>query len=148
MWLTNTKAVPITNSSYLYWFGSGKVFSEIPILFIWALVATIIGHIVLKNTAYGRKVLSVGGNRVAAGYSGVKVKRVELTAFIVMGMLAGLAGCLYTGRAQAARCHLVIAGEAQAAGEDVRANVRVFAVGTGVHWDSSIAAAVTNGFIR
>lgn len=103
MWLTNTKAVPITNSSYLYWFGSGKVFSEIPILFIWALVATIIGHIVLKNTAYGRKVLSVGGNRVAAGYSGVKVKRVELTAFIVMGMLAGLAGCLYTGRAQAAR---------------------------------------------
>ena len=46
------------------------------------------------------------------------------------------------------RCHLVIAGEAQAAGEDVRANVRVFAVGTGVHWDSSIAAAVTNGFIR
>ena len=103
MWLTNTKAVPITNSSYLYWFGSGKVFSEIPILFVWALVATIIGHIVLKNTAYGRKVLSVGGNRVAAGYSGVKVKRVELTAFIVMGMLAGLAGCLYTGRAQAAR---------------------------------------------
>lgn len=103
MWLTNTKAVPLTNRRFNYWFGAGKVFGVIPILLVWALVATIIGHIVLKNTAYGRKVLSVGGNRVAAAYSGVNVKKIEMIAFIVMGMLSGLSGALYAGRAQAAR---------------------------------------------
>jgi ribose transport system permease protein len=103
MWLTNTKAIPVTNNNFLYWFGAGKVFGVIPILFLWALVATAIGHVALKNTAYGRKVLAVGGNRIAASYSGVNVKRIEMTAFIVMGMLAGLSGALYAGRTQAAR---------------------------------------------
>ena len=103
MWLTNTKAVPITNETFLYWFGAGRVFGVIPILLVWAVVSTVIGHVVLMNTAYGRKVLSVGGNRVSAAYSGVNVKRIELTAFVVMGALAGLAGALYAGRAQAAR---------------------------------------------
>ena len=103
MWLTNTKAVPLTNKNFNFWFGAGKLFGEIPILLVWALVATVIGHIVLKNTAYGRKVLSIGGNRVAAAYSGVNVKKIELIAFIVMGMISGLCGALYAGRAQAAR---------------------------------------------
>ncbi|MBQ3574481.1 MAG: ABC transporter permease, partial [Clostridia bacterium] len=103
MWLTNTKAVPLTNKSFNFWFGAGKLFGEIPILLVWALVATVIGHIVLKNTAYGRKVLSIGGNRVAAAYSGVNVKKIELIAFIAMGMISGLCGALYAGRAQAAR---------------------------------------------
>jgi ribose transport system permease protein len=103
MWLTNTKAIPVTNNNFLYWFGAGKVFGVIPILFLWALVATAIGHVTLKNTAYGRKVLAVGGNRIAASYSGVNVKRIEMIAFIVMGMLAGLSGALYAGRTQAAR---------------------------------------------
>ncbi len=103
MWLTNTKAIPISNDTFLYWFGAGRVLNVIPILFFWAVISTAIGHVVLKNTAYGRKVLSVGGNRVAAGYSGVNVKKIELIAFVVMGTLAGLAGALYAGRAQAAR---------------------------------------------
>lgn len=103
MWLTNTKAIPVTNNNFLYWFGAGKVFGVIPILFLWALVATAIGHVTLKNTAYGRKVLAVGGNRIAASYSGVNVKRIEMISFIVMGMLAGLSGALYAGRTQAAR---------------------------------------------
>lgn len=103
MWLTNTKAVPLTNKNFNFWFGAGKLFGEIPILLVWALVATIIGHIVLKNTAYGRKVLSIGGNRVAAAYSGVNVKKIELIAFIIMGTISGLCGALYAGRAQAAR---------------------------------------------
>ena len=40
---------------------------------------------------------------------------------------------------------LVVAGEAQAASEGVRANVRVFAVGAGVHWGFSIAVADDEG---
>ena len=102
MWISGTKAVPITNKGFLFWFGSGKV-GVIPILFIWAIVATVIGHIVLNNTAYGRKILATGGNALSASYSGVRVKRITMLAFLFNGALAGLAGTLYAGRAQSAR---------------------------------------------
>ena len=38
-------------------------------------VLMIIGHIVLSNTSYGRKILAAGGNSTAAGYAGVNVRR-------------------------------------------------------------------------
>lgn len=102
MWISGTKAVPVTNSGFLFWFGSGMI-GEIPILLIWALATTIIGHIVLSNTSYGRKVLATGGNKLSAQYSGVKVNKITMMAFISSGALAGLSGILYAGRAQSAR---------------------------------------------
>ncbi|HIV26221.1 MAG TPA: ABC transporter permease [Candidatus Scatomonas pullistercoris] len=103
MWMTGTKAVPITNDTFLYWFGSGQVGGVIPILLFWAVAAMIIGHIVLSYTSYGRRVLASGGNVTAARYAGVNVKRVTVTAFMMQGILAALAGALYAGRTQAAR---------------------------------------------
>ena len=103
MWMTGTKAIPITNKTFLYWFGSGQVGGLIPILLFWAVAAMILGHIVLSYTSFGRKVLASGGNTTAARYAGVNVKRVTMTAFISQGMLAALAGALYAGRTQAAR---------------------------------------------
>lgn len=102
MWMTGTKAVTVTNKTFLFWFGSGQL-GVVPILFIWALVAMVVGHIVLNHTSYGRKILATGGNIVSARYSGVPVKKITMSAFIFMGMLSGLAGTLYAGRAQAAR---------------------------------------------
>jgi ribose/xylose/arabinose/galactoside ABC-type transport system permease subunit len=103
MWMTNTKAVPITNDTYNFWFGGGKVAGFIPILLFWALALTVIGHIILSNTAYGRKVLAIGGNSTSAKYSGVNVGLVTVTAFAAQGFLAALAGALYAGRTGAAR---------------------------------------------
>ena len=89
MWMTGTKAVTVTNKTFLFWFGSGQ-FGVVPILFIWALVAMVVGHIVLNHTSYGRKILATGGNIVSARYSGVPVKKITMSAFIFMGMLSGL----------------------------------------------------------
>lgn len=102
MWMSGTKAIPITNDTFLFWFGSGTV-GVVPILLFWAVAAMIIGHIVLSYTSYGRKVLASGGNITAARYAGVNVKRVTVTAFMMQGILAALAGALYAGRTQAAR---------------------------------------------
>lgn len=102
MWMSGTKAIPITNDTFLFWFGSGTV-GVVPILLFWAVAAMIIGHIVLSYTSYGRKVLASGGNITAARYAGVNVKRVTVTAFMMLGILAALAGALYAGRTQAAR---------------------------------------------
>ena len=102
MWMSGTKAIPITNDTFLFWFGSGTV-GVVPILLFWAVAAMFIGHIVLSYTSYGRKVLASGGNITAARYAGVNVKRVTVTAFMMQGILAALAGALYAGRTQAAR---------------------------------------------
>jgi rhamnose transport system permease protein len=40
----------------------------------------------------------IGNNREAARYSGVKVRRVKMTLFIMSGVIAALAGILYAAR--------------------------------------------------
>ena len=102
MWISATKAVPITHKGFLFWFGSGTM-GQVPIVLLWAVGATVIGYIVLNNTSYGRKILATGGNATSAKYSGVRVNKITVLAFIYNGCLAAIAGTLYAGRAHSAR---------------------------------------------
>ena len=102
MWISATKAVPITHKGFLFWFGSGTI-GQVPILLLWAVGTTVIGYIVLNNTSYGRKILATGGNATSAKYSGVRVNKITVLAFIYNGCLAAIAGTLYAGRAHSAR---------------------------------------------
>ena len=102
MWISATKAVPITHKGFLFWFGSGTI-GQVPILLLWAVGATVIGYIVLNNTSYGRKILATGGNATSAKYSGVRVNKITVLAFVYNGCLAAIAGTLYAGRAHSAR---------------------------------------------
>jgi rhamnose transport system permease protein len=54
--------------------------------------------VVLHASAFGRQVYVIGNNAEAARYSGVKVKRVKMTLFIISGLIAALAGLLYAAR--------------------------------------------------
>jgi ribose transport system permease protein len=101
-WITNTEPQPILSSTYNNAFGSGDL-GPIPSLAIWTLIAFLIGHIVLRKTAYGRQVLATGGNAVAARFSGVNTKRITFLVLSVMGLAAGLAGMLDAGRLQSGR---------------------------------------------
>lgn len=102
MWVTNTAPIPISNSTYVYIFGSGN-FGPIPSLVFWTVIALVIGHVVLRSTPYGRQALATGGNEVAARYSGINTKRIKLYTFIIMSTVASLAGMLYAGRMQSGR---------------------------------------------
>ena len=102
MWISATKAVPITHKGFLFWFGSGTI-GQVLILLFWAVGATVVGYIVLNNTSYGRKILATGGNATSAKYSGVRVNKITVLAFIYNGCLAAIAGTLYAGRAHSAR---------------------------------------------
>ena len=54
MWVSNTAAIPILDKNYYFTFGSGNI-GPVPVLLIWALIAAVIGHIVLRKTSFGRK---------------------------------------------------------------------------------------------
>jgi ribose transport system permease protein len=102
MWTTGTKAVPIANDFYNFFFGAGNI-GSIPVLLIWTIIALLIGHFFLSSTAFGKQVLATGGNYTAAQYSGVKVKKLTVIVFVVMAGISALGGALYAGRMQTAR---------------------------------------------
>ena len=110
MRITYTKPVAIANDTFNNIFGSGSI-GPIPVLLIWSLVATLVGHFVLKFTPFGREVLATGGNRVAARYSGINTSRAKLYCFIITGVAAALAGMLYSGMMQTARYSFGTGGE-------------------------------------
>jgi ribose transport system permease protein len=53
----------------------------------------------LHRTAFGRHLYAVGGDQAAARSNGIPVARVLVTAYVLAGMLAALAGILLAARA-------------------------------------------------
>lgn len=66
------------------------------ILFILIIVATIV-MIILYKTKWGTVLFGVGANETTAYLSGINVKLVRCTAFIISGVLASLIGLLLIG---------------------------------------------------
>ncbi|MFD8379204.1 multiple monosaccharide ABC transporter permease [Streptomyces sp. NPDC059679] len=58
----------------------------------------VIFSFVMRNTVVGRHVYALGGNQPAAKLSGVRDKRVTFMVFVNMGLLAALAGLVFTAR--------------------------------------------------
>jgi ribose transport system permease protein len=102
MWISATAPIPIANDVFNNIFGSGQI-GPIPALIIWPLVFLVVGHIVLRKTAYGRQVLATGGNATAARFSGVNTRRIKFLVFLVSSTVAALAGMLYAGHLQSGR---------------------------------------------
>jgi len=102
MWTTGTKAVPITNETYNEIFGMGNLLG-IPMLFVWTILAMLVGHFALNRLPFGKKTLAVGGNATSAKYSGINVNKVIVIIMVLSGIAASLAGILYSGRLQTAR---------------------------------------------
>jgi len=105
MWISATAAVPILDKTYYSVFGSGN-FGPVPGLLIWALIAAIIGHIALRKTTFGRKVLATGGSETAARFTGIKTHNIKMQVLVISSITAALAGMLYAGRLRSGRFQL------------------------------------------
>ncbi|MEX1295144.1 MAG: ABC transporter permease [Candidatus Limnocylindrales bacterium] len=67
-----------------------------------AIVVVIAAWILLSRTRFGRYVYAVGGNPDAARLAGVRVRWVIVTAFVLSGFAAALAGVLRSSRTMSA----------------------------------------------
>ncbi|WP_321301802.1 ABC transporter permease [uncultured Sphaerochaeta sp.] len=101
-WVSNLQSIPINNDVFTFIFGSGDI-GPLPILFVWTISLTIVGHLLLKKTPYGRRVLATGGNKISAMYSGIKVPNIKISVMLLNSVMAALAGILYSGRLHGAR---------------------------------------------
>lgn len=73
-----------------------------PNLTIVALIVLVIVWIVLEQTSYGRRLYAIGGNSEAARFSGVRVRTLRLSAFLLTGLGAAIAGLMYASRVASA----------------------------------------------
>jgi putative multiple sugar transport system permease protein len=97
-----TKLVVV--AAVVMWFGYQLSISRgLPIVLIILAVLIIAYALVTQNSVFGRHVYAVGGNRHAAELSGVKVKRVNFWIFVNMGVLASVAGVVYSSRMNGAQ---------------------------------------------
>lgn len=78
--------------------GSGRIQPTSLILFVTTIVLFCIVSVVFARTNSGRTLRAVGDNEAAALMLGLPVRRVRLTAFVVGGVIASMAGILFAAK--------------------------------------------------
>lgn len=75
----------------------GTKFAGVPMAFYYALLICVVLWYILQFTALGRRMLFVGRGRSVARLSGLRVNTIRIGAFVGSGLIAGLAGVIYSG---------------------------------------------------
>jgi ribose transport system permease protein len=77
--------------------GSSSVLG-VPLTVLVALVLVVVVALLVERTTFGRQLVAVGGNRRAAEFAGLPVRRTLLTVYMLSGVFAAVAGVLATAR--------------------------------------------------
>jgi rhamnose transport system permease protein len=78
-------------------FGSGRIAdTPIPYTFVVYAVLLVAAAIVLHATPTGRSLFAIGANKEAAFFAGIRVNRLKLAMFVLTGLIAALAGVVWT----------------------------------------------------
>lgn len=85
---------------------AGEVFNSIgagylgpvPLPIIYTIIIFIMAFFLLNRTRFGRHVYALGGNREAAIFSGINIKRIQIIVYAIGGLLAGFSGVVLCSR--------------------------------------------------
>lgn len=100
--VTNTKAVIIVNERFTQFWGAGYL-GVFPVSVLWTVLFIFLSIWLYSYTTFGNHVKAIGGNNIAAMYSGVKVNRVVVWVFTIAGALSAIAGLLMAARLKSGR---------------------------------------------
>lgn len=90
--------------------GAGYILG-VPSPFFIALLVILVTWFVSKNTRTGRHFYAVGGNKEAARVSGINVEKTKVTAYVLSGTFAAVAGIVLAGRLNSASAHMGVGAE-------------------------------------
>lgn len=76
---------------------SGRILGWLPPVFVFVALLYAVTIVALRRTPYGRRVYAVGTNPHVTSLAGVRVPLVIISAYVVSGVMAALAGILLTG---------------------------------------------------
>ncbi|WP_423919584.1 ABC transporter permease [Frigoribacterium sp. 2-23] len=94
---TDALPVPLPTDDAVMPFLAGSIVG-VPTPAVIMIVAFLIFAFIAKKTPFGRSVFAIGGNAGAARLAGVKVGRVRVILFALMGMLGAVSGVLLAAR--------------------------------------------------
>lgn len=69
-----------------------------PISMVLYVLIALVFYFILHRSSFGRKLYIVGNNPITAEYSGIRVERVKLAVFVIMGVMAGIGSIFFVGR--------------------------------------------------
>ena len=116
-------------------------YKGIPVTLIVLGLLIVIYSTVTNRAVFGRHVYAIGGNRHAAELSGIKTLKVDFLLFVNMGVLAALAGVVFTAR-------LNLAGPAAGQGFELEAISAAFIGGAAVQGGvGTVVGAILGGLI-
>ena len=144
-----TGGMPISIQNSITYLGSGYV-GVVPVPVIVMFTVAVFGHIFATKTLPGRNIYAVGNNEKAAKLSGIRVDRVKIMVFMIMGALCAISGMILSGTLNSAEpsagsgyeldviAAVVIGGASLAGGEGSI---------IGVILGAAIMGVVRNGFV-
>ena len=94
---TKTQSVSWPQAAQGGWFRSLVKINKFPVGIVVFLLIAVICSIVLNHTKAGRYILSLGSNREAVRLSGVDIKKWEMLAYVICGVLVGIAAIYFVG---------------------------------------------------
>jgi len=77
--------------------GAGYL-GAIPLPVIYSFIFLLLTAIILNKTKLGRHIYAVGGNKEAARFTGIKIKRIEIFVYTFSGFLAAFSGVVLAAR--------------------------------------------------
>lgn len=80
----------------------GSSVAGIPVGLLILVVLAVVFSVLLKKTAFGWHVFSIGGNEKAAKLSGVKVNKVKILVYMISGICAAVVGVIASSQLAAA----------------------------------------------
>lgn len=93
---SDAKPIPGLSKEFLVIGGGSAGVIPIPVLILIGVL--VICYIILYKTRYGRYVFATGGNATSARVSGINIKMIICSVYMISGLFAGLAGAILTSR--------------------------------------------------
>ena len=94
---TKTQSVSWPQAAKGGWFRSLVKIGKFPVGIIVFFAIAVICAIILNHTKAGRYILSLGSNREAVRLSGVDIKKYEMLAYVICGILVGISAIYFVG---------------------------------------------------
>lgn len=93
-----TGGAPIRCMTDMFKFPGAGYIGSVPVPVVLMIIVFIISALLINKTQFGRHIYAVGGNKQAATFSGINVKKVNFLVYMYSGIMAGLAGVVIASR--------------------------------------------------
>lgn len=94
---TKTQSVSWPQAADGGWFRNFVKVGSVPVGLIIFLAVAVVCAVILNQTKAGRYILSLGSNKEAVRLSGVDIKKWEMLAYVICGILVGISAIFFVG---------------------------------------------------